>query len=143
MVRIRLARIGLKRQPAYRIVVIDQRKARNSRELEIIGHHNTRTRPELNVVDEARALYWLNVGAQPSEAVRGIFERTGTMDRFKRMRQGEDVDKLVAEAEEQAAQQEVDYRTQYPAPGHGEGKGPRAQARAEAAQEAGSDEGGS
>jgi small subunit ribosomal protein S16 len=137
MVRIRLARYGLKRQPVYRLVVMDKRKARNSREIELIGHHNPRTRPITDVVDDARALYWLSVGAQPSDAARRVLERAGTMALFERYRKGEDMETLVAEAEAAKAEAEpISPRTNYPAPKPGEGKGPRAQERAEAAAEA-------
>jgi small subunit ribosomal protein S16 len=130
MVRIRLQRVGLKRQPSYRIVVTDQRKARNGKEIEIIGHHNPRTRPSTDIIDEARALYWLSVGAQPSDAVRILMERTGTMARFQRLRSGEELDTLVAEAQKAVAEADpVDPRTAYPSPAPGEGKGPRAQER--------------
>jgi small subunit ribosomal protein S16 len=125
MVKIRFRRVGLKRQPSYRLVVIDSRKARNGAFIEIIGHHNPRTRPETNQVDEARALYWLSVGAQPSDAVRRVFKRTGTMDRFERLK-AEDVtiEALVAEAEAGAAEAEEQAggKTAFPAPGPGESK---------------------
>jgi small subunit ribosomal protein S16 len=137
MVVIRLARIGLKRQPIYRVVVTDKRKARNGKEIEIIGHHNPRTRPITDIVDEARALYWLSVGAQPTDAARHVLKRAGTMERFERMRNGEELDALVAEAEEIKAKAEpISPKTSYPAPGPGEGTGPRAQERAAAAAEA-------
>ena len=55
MVRIRLRRTGLRKQPSYRIVVADQRSPRNGRFIEVIGHYNPRTRPNTNVVDEERA----------------------------------------------------------------------------------------
>ncbi len=117
MVRIRLRRVGLKKQPSYRIVVADQRSPRDGRFIEIIGHYNPRTRPNTNVVDEARALYWLSTGAQPSDTVRKIFVRTGTWARFERLRKGESLESLVAEAEAQAAQAEpVSPKTRYPAP---------------------------
>jgi len=74
MVRIRLRRQGLKRQPSYRVVVTDQRKARNGKYLENIGHYNPRTRPATETIEEDRALYWLSVGAQPSDAVRRLLE---------------------------------------------------------------------
>ncbi|MFW5748720.1 MAG: 30S ribosomal protein S16 [Chloroflexota bacterium] len=135
MVRIRLARIGLKRQPIYRIVVTDQRKARNGKEIEIIGHHNPRTRPSTDEVNEERALYWLSVGAQPSDAVKSILNRTGTMKRFERLRAGEAMEALVAEAvAEREAAEPVSPRTRYPSPAPGQGKGPRAQERATAAE---------
>lgn len=117
MVRIRFRRMGLKRQPTYRIVVTDQRKARNGGYIEVIGHHNPRTRPSTDVIDESRALYWLGTGAQPSDAVKQLMARTGTWDRFERMRKGETVEKLVAEAEKkQAEAAPISPRTQYPAP---------------------------
>lgn len=138
MVRIRLARYGLKRQPIYRIVVTDGRKARNGKEIEALGYHNPRTRPSTDIVDEGRALYWLSVGAQPSESVLNILNRTGTMGRFERLKKGEALEALVAEAE--ANKPEVSPRTAYPAPAPGEGKGPRAQERAAAAASAAAEE---
>lgn len=120
MVRIRFARVGLKGQPEYRIVVSDARRSRGGKYLEIIGHHNPRTRPATDIVDEARALYWLSVGAQPSEAVEYVFKRTGTFDRYERMKKGEALETLVAEAE--ANKVTVDPRTQYPSPEAGKGK---------------------
>lgn len=121
MVRIRLARVGLKGQPSYRIVVSDKRKARNSNALENIGWYNPRTRPSTEVVDEERALYWLSVGAQPSDAVNRIFKRLGTLDRFARLKDGEEMEALVKEAEENRGEL-PDQRTNHPAPGAGESK---------------------
>jgi small subunit ribosomal protein S16 len=121
MVRIRLTRVGLRQQAAYRIIVTDKRNARDSRYIEVIGHYNPRTRPATEVVDEARALYWLSVGAQPSEAVAKIFNRTGTAERYERMKAGEELEALVAEAEENRAEL-PDQRTEYPAPAAGESK---------------------
>ena len=92
MVRIRLRRQGLKRQPSYRVVVTDQRKARNGSYLENIGHYNPRTRPATEIIAEDRALYWLSVGAQPSDAVRRLLEHTGTWERFQRLRAGESLE---------------------------------------------------
>lgn len=122
MVRIRFRRVGLKGQPSYRIVVIDGRKSRNGGFLEIIGHHNPRTQPEVNVVKEDRALYWLSVGAQPSDGVRRILEKNGTMERLKRFHQGEPMANLVAEVMAQAPANPVPFnlKTSYPAPSAGE-----------------------
>ena len=134
MVRIRLRRMGLKRQPLYRIVVTDQRKARNGHYIEVIGHHNPRTEPSPDGIQEDRALYWLSVGAQPSDAVRRIMERTGTMERLTRLHAGESMEDLVAEAEENAPELPP-QTTAHPAPAPMQGKGPRAKERAEAAAE--------
>jgi small subunit ribosomal protein S16 len=120
MVRIRLSRVGLKKQASYRIVVTDMRTARNGKEIENIGNHNPRTEPPTDVIDEARALYWLSVGAQPSEAVMYILKRTGTWDRFMRLRKGEALDALVAEAEAaKATAAPVSPKTSHPSPAAG------------------------
>lgn len=119
MVKIRLARIGLKKQPVYRIVVIDERNARNGKYIEILGQYNPRTRPSTEILDEGRALYWLSVGAQPTEAVEGILKRAGTLDRFARLRSGETIETLAAEAAA-APKTAVDPRTRYPAPEAGQ-----------------------
>ena len=121
MVRIRLRRQGLKRQPTYRIVVTDQRKARNGGYLENIGYYNPRTRPATEVIAEDRALYWLSVGAQPSDAVRRLLDHTGSWERFQRLLAGESMEDLVNEAEANRAEL-PSPRTNYPAPGDGESK---------------------
>lgn len=121
MVRIRLRRMGLKRQPSYRIVVTDSRKARNGAYLEVIGHHNPRTRPITDVIQDDRALYWLSVGAQPSDAVRTLMKRTGTWDRFMRLKQGEAIETLVEEAKNVVVEP-ISPKTNYPSPEPGQGK---------------------
>jgi small subunit ribosomal protein S16 len=121
MVRIRLRRMGLKKQPSYRIVIADQRSSRDGGFIESIGHHNPRTIPSTDIVDEARALYWLSVGAQPSEAIVSVFKRTGTMERFARLKKGETIETLVAEAEAaKAAAEPISPKTSHPAPAAGQ-----------------------
>ena len=109
MVRIRLSRRGKKRQPIYRVVVADQRAKRDGRFIEHIGNYNPHTDPSTYNIDEARALHWLSVGAQPSDAVRRLLDKQGTMDRLKRVHAGEEIDALVAEftgAAEEAVEEE-------------------------------------
>ncbi len=121
MVRIRLRRIGLKKQPLYRIVIADQRSSRNGGFIEIVGNHNPRTEPPTDQVEEDRILYWLSVGAQPSGAVANILKRTGTLDRFHRMKKGETLEALVAEAAAaKAGASPVNPKTSRPAPGAGQ-----------------------
>ncbi len=74
---IRLRREGGKKQPHYRLVVIDSRKARNGRFIEKIGHYDPVRGQEAAVVDSERARYWLQQGARPSETVGQIFKRLG------------------------------------------------------------------
>jgi small subunit ribosomal protein S16 len=99
MLRIRLRRVGKKKQPSYRIVVAESSAPRDGRFVEVIGFYNPRTEPETITLKEARILYWLGVGAQPSESVNRILNTTGTLDRFARQQAGESLETLVAEAE--------------------------------------------
>jgi small subunit ribosomal protein S16 len=82
-VKIRLKRIGKKRTPHYRIVVMDARTKRDGRAIEEIGIYNPKTEPSFIRVESERAQYWLGVGAQPSEAVEAIFKATGDWQKFK------------------------------------------------------------
>lgn len=99
MVKIRLRRVGTKKQASFRVVIADSRAPRDGRFIEKIGFYNPRTEPETLRIDEARALYWLQVGAQPTESVMRLLKTKGTLARFERLRQGEELEALVAEAE--------------------------------------------
>lgn len=117
MVRIRLRRVGRKKQPSYRVVVTDSRSPRDGRYIEIIGFYNPRTEPATMTLKEERALHWLNVGAQPSDAVRRIMEKLGTLARLERLNKGEALEALIAEAEAAtAAQEPISPKTRRPAP---------------------------
>ncbi len=117
MVRIRLRRIGPTKQPTYRIVVADQESPRNGKYIEIIGTYNPRTQPTTMELKEDRALYWLSVGAQPSEPVARILGWLGTDKRLERLRKGETMDVLVAEAaDEKVKRGPVSLKTTFPAP---------------------------
>jgi small subunit ribosomal protein S16 len=98
MVKIRLRRVGAKKQPSYRVVVADSRSPRGGRFIETIGFYNPRTEPLTVQIKEDRALYWLSQGAQPTEAVAGLLNRLGTMDRLTRLKSGEALDTLLSEA---------------------------------------------
>ncbi len=110
MVRIRLRRVGSKRQGSYRIVVADIKAPRDGGFIDKIGFYNPRTQPETIEINEERALYWLSQGAQPSDAVRRMLNKRGTTERFQRLRQGETIDVLIAEAQA-TAPTGVDPRT--------------------------------
>jgi small subunit ribosomal protein S16 len=66
---IRLARVGKKKMPSYRVVVIDKRRPRNGRFVEIVGTYNPLTNPAAIRLDAERIKYWLGCGAQPSDTV--------------------------------------------------------------------------
>lgn len=87
-VRLRLRRIGKKKQPFYRIVAIDSRVARDGKYIEKLGTYNPRTEPSEIVLDEERALYWLSTGAQPSDTVRNILSRRGLMLKLHLQKRG-------------------------------------------------------
>jgi len=98
MVKIRLRRVGAKKQPSYRVVVADSRSPRDGRFIETIGFYNPRTEPATVEIKEDRALYWLSQGAQPTDAVAGLLRRLGALDRLARYKSGESLDDLLAEA---------------------------------------------
>lgn len=77
MLKIRLRRTGRKDQPSYRIVVADSRSPRDGRFVENIGHYNPLTDPETVVINKDRALHWVSVGAQPTEAVERMLKKVG------------------------------------------------------------------
>lgn len=83
MLRIRLRRVGAKKQPSYRVVVADQKAARDGKFVDQIGHYDPMTDPPTINIDEEKALKWLRNGAQPSEAVERILKRLGTLERVK------------------------------------------------------------
>lgn len=109
MLKIRLRRVGARKQPSYRIVIAESTAPRDGRFVEVIGFYNPRTEPETVRLQEDRALYWLSVGAQPTESVARILRTRGTQNRFERMKAGESLEALVAEAE--AAEQEISPKT--------------------------------
>lgn len=115
MVRIRLRRVGAKKQPHYRVVVADQRSPRDGRHIETIGHYNPRTEPETISIQEDRALYWLSQGAQPSDVVLHMLEKQGTLDRLARFKAGEPLEALVAEYMSGADADEVIELAEQPA----------------------------
>ncbi len=82
-VKIRLLRMGKIRNPQYRIVVADSRTKRDGRAIEYIGVYHPKEEPSLIEVNSERAQYWLSVGAQPSEPVQRILEKTGDWQKFK------------------------------------------------------------
>ena len=76
-VRLRLTRVGGKKDPIWRVVVADQRSPRDGRVIETIGHYNPQTEPSTIVLDEERARSWLARGAQPSDTVRRLLRVRG------------------------------------------------------------------
>ena len=71
-VRVRLTRVGSKKNPIWRVVVSDQRSPRDGRFIETIGHYNPQTEPSTIVIDEERLQHWVSRGAQPTNTVKQL-----------------------------------------------------------------------
>jgi small subunit ribosomal protein S16 len=82
-VKLRLRREGTKKRPHYRIVAADTRSPRDGRFIEILGEYHPLDEPSTILVDDERALHWLQHGAQPTEAVTKILRIAGVWEQFK------------------------------------------------------------
>ncbi len=96
-VKLRLRRMGKKKQPSYRIVATDSRVARDGKYIEKIGHYNPVATPPDIIVDDDKALVWLNRGAIPTDTVRNILSSKGIMLRYSLMKQGLEAAKVDEE----------------------------------------------
>ncbi|MBT8208069.1 MAG: 30S ribosomal protein S16 [Acidimicrobiia bacterium] len=82
-VKIRLTRMGKKKQPSYRVVVVDGRRARDSRYIEQIGRYDPREDPSVIEIDNDKAVDWLRKGAQPTETAKKLLEVSGAWTQFR------------------------------------------------------------
>ena len=82
-VKIRLTRLGKKKQPTYRVVVIDSRKQRDGEYIEQVGFYDPRQDPSVVEINNERALYWLHTGAQPTERAQKLLEISGAWTQFR------------------------------------------------------------
>ena len=82
MVKLRLKRMGAKKVPFYRIVAADSRSRRDGRDIETIGTYDPTKNPAIVNIDEEKAMNWLNKGAVPTDTVRNILAKNGTMKKF-------------------------------------------------------------
>ena len=81
-VKLRLTRVGKKKQPQYRVVAADSRAARDGRFIQIIGTYNPRVEPSAINIDSDKAVKWLMDGAQPTERVKKLLEASGAREAF-------------------------------------------------------------
>lgn len=86
MVKIRLNRMGAKRQPFYRIVVADSRSPRDGRFIEIVGNYDPTKDPAIINVDEEKVMAWIKNGAQPTDTVRSLLSKQGIMKKIHQER---------------------------------------------------------
>ncbi len=87
-VKLRLMRMGKKKQPTYRVVAADSRSPRNGRFIEILGTYQPRQEPSGVTIDNAKAVDWLQKGAQPTDTVKKLLEISGAWEEFTSSRTG-------------------------------------------------------
>ncbi len=85
MVVIRLSRVGKKNSPAYRVTVADKQRAVKRKFIEVIGHYNPTTNPKELVINKDRALFWIGMGAQPSDTVRNLMADLGILKKSEKV----------------------------------------------------------
>ncbi len=85
-VKIRLRRVGAKKQPHYRVVIADSKAPRDGAFIETIGHYHPLTEPSTIVINEDKVLYWLEHGAQPTETVVKLLKKTGAVERIPQLK---------------------------------------------------------
>ena len=82
-VKMRLTRVGSKKNPIYRVVVADSRSPRDGRFIEIVGTYEPRAEPSVVKIDNAKAVSWLQKGAQPTERVEKLLKISGAWEEFE------------------------------------------------------------
>ena len=85
-VKIRLNRMGAKKNPFYRIVVADSRAPRDGRFIEILGNYDSTKEPAIVNVDEEKVLDWMNKGAQPTDTVKSLFSKAGILKKWDELK---------------------------------------------------------
>lgn len=88
--------MGAHKRPSYRFVVADQRAPRDGRFIETLGYYNPLTDPATIKVNEERAIYWLNIGARPSQTAESLLRKVGVLDRWTAMKSGQALDTATA-----------------------------------------------
>ncbi len=106
MVRLRLRRMGAKKAPFYRVVAADVTSPRDGRFIEVLGHYNPTTDPQIIELNEDRVRYWLDVGAQPSDTVRSLFRKKGLLKQAYEERKDAQPADEPAEAEAEVLSEE-------------------------------------
>jgi small subunit ribosomal protein S16 len=98
-VKLRLRRMGKKKQPIYKMVASDSRSPRDGKFLEAVGFYNPLTKPHTLELKEDRILYWLNVGAQPTHTVKSLLRQQGITLKKELISKGFDEEKIKTELE--------------------------------------------
>lgn len=110
-VKLRLRRIGKKKQPIYKVVAADSRSPRDGKFLEAIGLYNPLTDPLTLEIKEDRAMYWLNVGAQPTDTVKSLLSQKGIILKKELQRRGLSEEKIQEEMDNWVKIREAKVKT--------------------------------
>lgn len=106
-VKLRLRRMGKKRQPIYKVVAADERSPRDGKFIEAIGLYNPITNPATFDIKEERALYWLGVGAQPTTTVKGLLSKKGILYKKELLSSGLSEEEVAVKLEDWAKNKEA------------------------------------
>lgn len=109
-VKLRLQRLGKKKQPFYRIVAADSRSPRDGKFIEVVGTYNPRLNPPEVVIKDDKAIKWLKNGAQPTDTVRSILRREGILLKYHLMRKKVEPEKIEEALQEFRAKQQEKLR---------------------------------
>ena len=106
-VKLRLRRMGKKRQPIYKVVAADERSPRDGKFIEAIGLYNPITDPATIDIKEDRALYWLGVGAQPTTTVKGLLSKQGILYKKELLKSGLSEEEVALKLDEWSKNKEA------------------------------------
>lgn len=106
-VKLRLRRMGKKKQPIYKVVAADSRSPRDGKFIESIGLYNPKSDPATIDIQEDRALYWLGVGAQPTDTVRGLLSKKGILLKKELLKKGVPQEEINTKLEEWSKNKEA------------------------------------
>ena len=106
-VKLRLRRMGKKRQPIYKVVAADERSPRDGKFIEAIGLYNPITHPATFEIQEERALYWLGVGAQPTQTVKNLLSKKGILYKKELLSSGLKEEEVAAKLAEWSQNKEA------------------------------------
>ena len=133
-VKLRLRRMGKKRQPIYKLVAADERAPRDGRFIEALGSYNPKANPSTVEIDQERALYWLGVGAQPTITVKNLLSGAGILYKNELLKSGKSEAEVNAAMDEWSKKKEA--KTNAAKSKADKEKAEKAKAKAEAAKKA-------
>jgi len=99
-VKLRLKRMGKKRQPIYKVVAADSRSPRDGKFIEALGNYNPRTEPQTIEINAERAIYWLGCGAEPTATVKNLLSKNGILYQIELKKQGVAEEEIAKKMEE-------------------------------------------